>query len=282
MIIDVHTHLSTRDQWGKLFLEAFYAGRTDYSEIDMEVTPDRHWREMETASRAIVFGINSIALEMNTPNNDIAAYARTHPDEIIGFMSVDPNAPDALDEIDRCAEDLGLRGIKMSPVYQHYDPNGDKARRVHRRAEELGLPILTHAAYHVISNTPMEWANPLLYDPVAREFPRLKIILAHIGLPWYTDAMVMIRKHPNVFADISGGVPLRPWLGYQALSMCHENGVIHKLLFGSDFPICTIPQTINALRNVNRFAQGTGMPQIPEDDIEGIIHRDALPLLGLD
>ena len=40
MIIDVHTHLSTRDQWGKLFLEAFYAGRTDYSEIDMEVTPN--------------------------------------------------------------------------------------------------------------------------------------------------------------------------------------------------------------------------------------------------
>ena len=282
MVIDVHTHLSTREQWGEAFVEVFDADRTGYSGVDLEVTPERHWGAMKAASRAIVFGINSIALGMYTPNDAIASYAKAHPDKIIGFMSVDPNDPAALDEMDRCADDLGLKGIKMSPVYQHYDPNGDKARRVHRRAEALGLPILTHAAYHVISNTPMEWANPLLYDPVAREFPELKIILAHIGLPWYTDAMVMIRKHPNVFADVSGGVTLRPWWGRQALGACYENRVLHKLLFGSDFPIATIEQTVDALRNANQFVQGTGLPQIPEDEIEGIIHRDALSLLGLD
>ena len=282
MIIDVHTHLSTREQWGKVFVEAFDRGYTSYTGIDLEVTPEIHWEAVAAVERAIVFGINSIALGMHTPNDAIAAYAKAHPEKIIGFMSVDPNDPDALDEIDRCVNDLGLKGIKMSPVYQHYDPNGDRARRVHRRAEELGLPILTHAAYHVIANTPMEWANPLLYDPVAREFPNLKIILAHIGLPWYTDAMVMIRKHPNVFADVSGGVPLRPWWGYQALSFCHENRVIHKLLFGSDFPIATIEDTIDALRTANRFAEGTNMPQVPEQEIEDLIHRDSLSLLGLD
>ena len=282
MIIDVHTHLSTREQWGKVFVEAFDRGYTGYTGIDLEVTPEIHWEAVAAVSRAIVFGINSIALGMHTPNDAIAAYAKAHPEKIIGFMSVDPNDPDALDEIDRCVNDLGLKGIKMSPVYQHYNPKGDRARRVHRRAEELGLPILTHAAYHVIANTPMEWANPLLYDPVAREFPSLKMILAHIGLPWYTDAMVMIRKHPNVFADVSGGVPLRPWWGYQALAFCHENRVIDKLLFGSDFPIATIEETIDALRTANRFAEGTNMPQVPEQDIEDLIHRDSLSLLGLD
>ena len=281
MIIDVHTHLSTRQQWGRTFLEVVESGRGGHGTLDLHVTPERHWEEMEEASRAVVFGINSIALGMNTPNDDIAAYANAHPEKIIGFMSVDPNDPDALDEIDRCVQDLGLKGIKMSPVYQHYHPCAEHARRVHARAEELGLPILTHAAFHVIPDTPMEWANPLLYDPVAREFPDLKIILAHVGLPWSVDAMVMIRKHPNVYADISGGVPLRPWWGYQTLAACHENSVMHKLLFGSDFPICTIPQTIAALRDVNRFAHGTGMPQVPEDEIEALIHRDALPLLGL-
>ena len=282
MIIDVHTHLSTREQWGKVFVEAFDRGYTGYTGIDLEVTPEIHWEAVAAVSRTIVFGINSIALGMHTPNDAIAAYAKAHPEKIIGFMSVDPNNPGALEEIDRCVNDLGLKGIKMSPVYQHYDPNGAKARRVHRRAEELGLPILTHAAYHVIANTPMEWANPLLYDPVAREFPNLKIILAHIGLPWYTDAMVMIRKHPNVFADVSGGVPLRPWWGYQALAFCHENRVMDKLLFGSDFPIATVEETIDALRTANRFAEGTGMPRVPADDIEALIHRDSLSLLGLE
>ena len=282
MIVDVHTHLSTRAQWGEVFVETMGSGRSGYGVIDLHVTPEIHWKAMEQASRAIVFGINSIALGMNTPNDDIAAYARAHPEKIIGFMSVDPNDPGALEEIDRCVNDLGLRGIKMSPVYQHYHPCSEQARRVHRRAEELGLPILTHAALHVISNTPMEWANPLLYDPVAREFPDLKIILAHIGLPWATDAMVMIRKHANVYADVSGGVALRPWWGYQALALCSESRVVHKLLFGSDFPFVTIEQTSEALRTINRFAAGTGMPIIPEEEIEGIIHCDALPLLGLD
>ncbi len=147
MIIDVHTHLSTREQWGPAFLDVFDSGRAGHGSIDLHVTPNRHWQAMEQASRAIVFGINSIALQMSTLNDDIAAYANAHPDKIIGFMSVDPNDPAAIDEIDRCAGDLGLRGIKMSPVYQHYDPNGEKARRVHRRAETLGLPILTHAAF---------------------------------------------------------------------------------------------------------------------------------------
>ena len=237
---------------------------------------------MGSASRAIVFGINSIALAMNTPNDAIAAYANSHPEKIIGFMSIDPNDPGARDEMKRCVSELGLKGIKMSPVYQHYHPCDPKAQEIHRQAEELRLPILTHAAFHAIANTPMEWANPLLYDPVARECPDLKIILAHIGLPWFNEAMVMIRKHPNVYADISGAVVLRPWWGYQAMAACHENRVMHKLLFGSDFPLCTIEQTIDALRNINRMVEGTGLPRFTEEEIERLIHSPTLELLGLE
>lgn len=281
MIIDVHTHLSTREQWGKAFVQMFDSGTSGHGSVDLEVTPERHWQAMQPAARAVVFGINSIALGMHTPDEVIAEYAAAHRQKIIGFMSVDPNTPDALGQIERGVA-MGLKGIKMSPVYQHYDPNGDAARCVHARAEQLGLVILTHAAFHSIADTPMHWANPLHYDRVARTFPKLKIILAHVGLPWYTDAMVMVRKHPNVYTDISGGIPNRPWWGYQALAECYENGVMHKLLFGSDFPIITIEDTVAALRNVNRFAEGTGMPRIPEEEIEGIIHRDSLALLGLE
>ena len=92
MIIDVHTHLSTRQQWGRIFLEVIESGRAGHGTLDLNVTPERHWAAMEEASRAVVFGINSIALGMNTPNDDIAAYANAHPEKIIGFMSADPHA----------------------------------------------------------------------------------------------------------------------------------------------------------------------------------------------
>ncbi len=280
MIVDVHTHLSTSEQWGPQFSQAIELTYPP-DVLDINVTPERHWEAEKTADRVIVFGINSIAMEMCTPNDHIAAYVRQHPEKLIGFMSIDPNQPDALDEIDRSVNDLGLRGIKMSPVYQHYHPNDPKAGRVHARAQELGLPILTHAAYQGMANTPMELASPLLYDPVAREFPDLRIILAHIGLPWFADAMVVARKHPNVFTDVSG-LENKPWWLYQALAMLSEFGAIDNVLFGSDLPFSTVDGTINTLRNINTVTEGTGLPKIPSEEIEGIIHRDSLSLLGLD
>lgn len=276
MVVDVHTHLSTLDQWGPIFRQAF--GRANDAATNLHVTPERHWQAMAGVDVAIVFGINSLSLQMHTPNQAIADYANAHPEKIIGFMSIDPNNPAAMEELE-FAHSLGLRGIKMSPVYQNYHPCDDKARRIHRRAEQLGLPILTHAAFHSIASTRMEVAKPLLYDSVAREFPNLKIILAHIGLPWFEDAMVMVRKHPNVFADISPAIH-HGWL-YRALEMFQEFGVMHKLLFGSDFPISTPEAVLTSLRNVNRCVEGTGMPRIDSGRIEELIHRDSLSLLGL-
>lgn len=279
MIIDIHTHLSTHQQWGPVVCEAFARAYAD-NDVDLNCTAQRHQAAMASVDKAIVFGLNSQALQMHTPNDDIAAYARANPQKIIGFMSIDPNQPDALDELDRCVNELGLKGIKMSPVYQDYHPCDSKAQRIHRRAEELGLPIITHAAFLGAPIAPMKWANPLLYDEVARDFPDLKIVFAHMGLPWHTDAMVMVRKHPNVYADVSS-VPLRPWWAYQALLTFYESDLLYKLLFATDWPFTTFEQTANALRNINNLVAGTEMPKIPAEAIEAIIHRDSLALLGL-
>ena len=279
MIVDVHTHLSTLEQWGPTIRDA--VARTYGGAVDLHVTPERHRSETRRANKVVVFGINALALDMHTPNDVIAEYVTADPERIVGFMSVDPHQPDALDEVDRCASDLGLKGIKMSPVYQDYDPTELRAGNIHAKAQELGLPIIVHAAFQGMSKAPMEWANPLSYDPVARDFPDLKLVLAHMGIPWHAEAMIMVRKHPNVYADVSI-CHLRPWWMYQALMAFHESDVMHKLLFGSDFPFGKLDATIDGMRNVNSIVEGTGMPRIPDEEIEGIINRDSLTLLGID
>ena len=279
VIIDVHTHLSSDEQWGPVF-QAAIERTYEQGAVKTHVTPERHWAAAQGADRVIVFGINSLAEQMHTPNDAIAEYVRAHPEKLIGFMSIDPNQPDALEELERCVADLGLRGIKMSPVYQHFHPSGPLAERIHARAEELGLPIMTHLALSPLPNAPLEWGNPLIYDPVARQFPKLKIIVPHMGRPWFHDAMVLARKHPNVYADVSGATACR-WWGYQALAAFYEFGVMDKLLFGSDFPFVTVERQAHELRNINDVVAGTGLPRIPEDQIEAIIQRDSLALLGL-
>jgi predicted TIM-barrel fold metal-dependent hydrolase len=139
---------------------------------------------------------------------------------------------------------------------------------------------MSHLALSPLPDAPMRWGNPLIYDAVASRFPELKLIVPHIGRPWFHDAMVLARKHPNVYVDVSGATICR-WWGYQAMAAFYEFGVMEKLIFGSDFPFVTIEQQADSLRRVNEVVAGTGLPQIPAEELEAIIHRDSLGLLGL-
>jgi len=117
-------------------------------------------------------------------------------------------------------------------------------------------------------------------DEVALRFPELRIVMAHMGHPWGRETVVTIRKHPHVYADVSS-IYLRPWVCYESLLAAVEWGTTHKLLLGSDFPIATTAEAIAGLRRVNDIVEGTAMPRIPDEAIEGIIHADALGALGL-
>ena len=109
---------------------------------------------------------------------------------------------------------------------------------------------------------------------------RLKIVIAHIGHPWFDEATAVVRRHPHVYADISGLVTRR-WLLYQALVSAIEYRVDHKLLFGTDYPFFSARQTIDGLRSVTGKAFGPDMPVIEEQVVEDIIHRPTLELLEI-
>jgi hypothetical protein len=57
--------------------------------------------------------------------------------------------------------------------------------------------------------------------------------------------------------------------------------VLDKLLFGTDFPVTTVQETIDHMRNINQIVEGTRLPRVSAEKIEEIIHRDSLALLGL-
>jgi hypothetical protein len=57
--------------------------------------------------------------------------------------------------------------------------------------------------------------------------------------------------------------------------------VLHKLLLGSDYPIATPAETIAGTLRVNAILEGTQLPRVPEEELDKIIHRDSLTLLGL-
>ncbi len=247
---------------------------------------------MEPVERAIVFNIaqnphsNECIDEIYlvpTPevNDETAAFVRSHSDKYIGFFSVHPDDPGMLDEAERARVDLGLKGLKLGLNYQNADPLGENAFRLFAYAEAHNLPMLLHQGTSPVQFADIDYAHPRHTDRIAMAFPNLTIVMAHVGHPFCIDSLVVARKHPNVWCDVSA-VVLRPWGLYMAMVAAMEWGVLDRLLFGSDYPASTPEETMRLLRAVNHAHPGGGAPRIPEAAIEKIIERESLALLGLE
>lgn len=213
-------------------------------------------------------------------NDATATFVQAYPERLIGFMSLHPYDAHYLDEFERCRTDLGLKGLKLGANYQNFDPLEPRALVLYERAQKYGLPILFHQGTSPVREAPIRLAQPLLMDEIAIRYPDLKIIMAHMGHPWQVETCVVIRKHPNVYADLSGNF-YRPFSFWEQLVKANEWNVLSKILFATDFPITTVEETLTALRGVNRLVEGTPLPRIPEEAIEQIIYRDSLALLNL-
>jgi uncharacterized protein len=301
MIIDVHTHtprFRTKPEQpvagGPIERAPMRPDRPD----PQQVTWDEYLAAMEFVDRSIVFNIAAPPPELEQRhggpaapavasgparlvNDQTAEFVRAYPAKLIGFMSVHPHDPTMLDEMDRCVGDLGLRGIKLGPNYQNFDPLGAEAARLYGRAQELRLPILFHQGTSPVRFADLDYAHPRHIDRVASQFPELRIVLAHMAHPWQIDCIAVIRKHPHVWADISA-LHYRPWSYYNCLRLATEWSVLHKLLFGSDFPVANPRETAEAIPHINDILEGTKLPRVPVEDIQEAVHRNALEVLGLE
>ena len=293
MIIDCHTHIwQTADQLGQADLgepvplgkakplsRLSPNGRPIFRRIP-PADPELHWQQSLAVDKSIVLGFKSRLLKAEVPNSFVADYVRRHPEKLVGFAGIDPTEPAALAELKAANDELGLRGLVLSPSNQGFHPADTRAMLVLSEAERRGMPVMIHPGSHLAEASRLEFARPVLLDEVARTFPRLKLVVAQLGQPWVDETVVLLAKHPNVFADVSGLLG-RPWQAYTALVTAYQYGVIDKLLFGSDFPYTNAAGCIEALYSLNQIAHGTNLPVVPREALRGIVERDALALLGL-
>lgn len=274
MIIDWHTniwleeHLDPRTRAG---MARSSLGRST------DGTPERHEREiLPAAEKFVVIACRWPRCGFDVPNDWVAEYVARFPGRAVGFACVDPNEATAPDEIERAVKTLGMRGLKLSPTYQGFDPWAPEAWRLYEIADHLGIPILWHQAAAYPSASMLEYANPVLLDKVARAFPAMKMILAHFGLPWAAETVQLMRKHPQVFTDVSARM-YRPWEMYDALMRAIDYGVTGRILFGSDFPVQTTVEALETFRGLR--TKFPTMPEIPEAIIEDIITNRPLGLI---
>ena len=278
MTIDCHTHIWRREHWSEEI--AREAARARSRPAVLHVEEQAHWQAMQAVDRAIVFGLYALHVGLVVPNDFVAHYVHQHPDKLIAFACIDPNEPNYLDELHRATQELGMRGLKLGPIYQNYHPMDVRMQPVYEYCQQRNLPILIHQGTTFPRRAPLKFASPLQLEDIALAFPDLVMVIAHLGHPWIDETLVLIRKQPNFYSDISA-LYYRPWQFYNGLISALEYGVTEKLIFGSDFPFTTPADSINGLRGINRVIGQSGLPSVPEEVIAGILERDTLALLNL-
>jgi predicted TIM-barrel fold metal-dependent hydrolase len=280
MIIDVHSHAWSYPQhFTDDFRQQARRARAGV-EVDLTVTYDAYRASAREEVCTIVFGGKAKLSGLCVDDQYVANYVAAHSDRLIGFLSVDPTQLNWQAEMQDGHERLGLRGIKLLPMYAGFRPDDELLNPLWTYAQSHSLPVLLHTGTTFISQAPLEFTLPRHLDRVAARFPGVKLIMAHLGHPFEDECVAVARKHPNVYADISA-LHYRPFQLYHSLMLIQEYGIWDKILFGTDYPFTTVNATLDGLRNLNTMLTGTNFPRLDEQQIEAIIYRDSLQLLGL-
>ena len=193
---------------------------------------------------AVIFSVDSQTATGDVPdsNDYVAEIAASHPEQFIGFASVDPHKGEwAVKELERAVRELGLKGLKLHPIHQAFFPSDEAFRPLFDKCEELGVPVLIHSGYAAAgAGTPggggfkLKYARPIPYiDDLAADHPGLTIIMAHPAWPWVDEQVAVVLHKPNVYIDLSGWAPR-----YIPRELIREANtrLQNKVLFGSDYP----------------------------------------------
>ncbi|MEQ8337543.1 MAG: amidohydrolase family protein [Cyclobacteriaceae bacterium] len=222
---------------------------------------------------------------VDTQHQGLATLRDKYPDTIIPFVAVDPrsvddkNGDDPLAFAKKYIEVYKFKGIKLYPPLGYY-PTDERLYPVYEYAEKNNIPMLSHCSRggvhtkkvtkdmlktHPWRPTPLKkskakvfsdyFTEPENYRQVLKDFPKLKICLAHFGgdiewdkylfeswdpngsaeKSWLATIVDLMKEFPNLYTDISSTL-FKTEEYFPLLNVLLEDSKINKqILFGSDY-----------------------------------------------
>jgi predicted TIM-barrel fold metal-dependent hydrolase len=251
--IDVHVHLEAPDDHSS----ADRAARKYFGESGAARDADglaEYYRSRRMAF--VIFSVDErLSGRPQLSNDEVADFASAHADIAVAFASIDPHrGADGVAEARRLVSAGRVRGLKLHPPLQQFDPNDRLAYPLYEVFAEARLPVLFHTGHSGIGTgmpggggIRLKYGNPMPIDDVAVDFPEMPIILAHPSFPWQDEA-------------------ISPTLIQYANTLLK-----HKVLFGSDYPLIT----------PDRWLADFEKTTIREEVRPLILKENAVRLLGL-
>ncbi len=272
-IIDFHIHLGRREHLTQHMIdyleETLGSGSLDFMDT-LSAREFSNYLENQGVDYGIILSEYSPRVTGIIPCDFVAEFCNSSP-RLIAFGSIDlESSVPAGEQVQRCVEELGCKGLKLLPSYGYYYPNDERLLSGYEAAQYYGIPVMFHTGTSLFPHTRIRYADPLLLDDVADDFPLLPIVVCHGGRPfWYKEAQWLLNRHKNLFVDISGIPPKQLLTAFPKLERYAE-----RFVFGSDWPteVVSIADQVQKIRNL----------PLKESTLSKILRDNAARLLGID
>lgn len=236
----------------------FYTGKMNVDDATFRgISLDEMLRRMDEAGIeksmliAAKVGPKQHSACYHVPYDLVAAAARQHPDRFYCLAGIDPTEGMAgIRALEHAVSELGFIGAHTYPHWFELAPDHARYYPFYAKCVELDVPIQMQVGQSMIYDKSFprrSVGRPITIDSVACDFPELKIIGIHIGIPWTDEMIAMAWKHENVFIGSDAHAPR-----YWPPSFVHYINTYgqDKVLFGTDFPVLDFEKTMRQIDDI--------------------------------
>ncbi|GIT34325.1 MAG: amidohydrolase [Gammaproteobacteria bacterium] len=241
--------LSHRPDWG----DEFFVGKMNAeNDLMAGLSLEEIIEKMEEAGIDKAFLIAARAGRVGLPGcyhmpySVVADACAKYPERFYGLAGIDPfEGMDGVRAFEDAIKNMGFVGAHLYPHWYELAPDHAKYYPFYAKCCELNVPIQMQVGQSMVYSQEYRTKSvgqPIALDAVACDFPELKLIGIHVGIPWHDEMISMAWKHENIFIGCDAHRPK-----YWPKSFIHYLNSYgqDKIIFGTDFPVLEFKKTID-------------------------------------
>ena len=186
------------------------------------------------------------------PYERVHKVCQEHPERFSGLAGIDPfRGMKGLNDLEVAVKEYGFVGAHLYPHWCELPPNHRKYYPYYTKCCELEIPIMMQVGHNLIYSKNRRLPSvgkPIYLDQVAIDFPELKLIGIHIGIPWTEEMISMCWKHENIY---TAGDAYAPKYWPEAFVHYANSYGKHKVMFGTDWPVIDPIRAVDEFNNLN-------------------------------
>ena len=167
-----------------------------------------------------------------------------YPARFSGLAGVDPTEGMAgVRALEKAVREYGFIGAHTYPHWYELAPDHARYYPFYAKCVELDIPIQMQVGQSMVYDPTYprrSVGRPICIDAIACDFPELKVVGIHVGIPWTDEMIAMAWKHANVYIGCDAH---RPTYWPESFIKFMNSYGQDKVIFGTDFPVLDFERT---------------------------------------